>query len=71
MEMLKEKLFPDVEVEPIIARKIPTRSASPLSTKTANAVFVHDEMLSAAHPLLKNSLPKIFVFDEYLHGNGH
>lgn len=68
MEMLKEKLFPDVEVEPIIARKIPTRSASPLSTKTANAVFVHDEMLSAAHPLLKNSLPKIFVFDEYLHG---
>ena len=32
------------------------------------AVFVHDEMLSAAHPLLKNSNAKFFVFDESLQG---
>jgi deoxyribodipyrimidine photo-lyase len=68
LEMLEAKLFPEGEVEPMIPRKVATKPSSPFSTKTANAVFVHDEMLSAAHPLLKNSIPKFFVFDDYLHG---
>lgn len=46
---------------------------TPLPKKTmsgfpATAVFVHDEMLSAAHVLLKKPLPKIFVFDPEVHG---
>jgi deoxyribodipyrimidine photo-lyase len=32
------------------------------------AVFIHDEMLSAAHVLLMKPLPKIFVFDPQIHG---
>jgi deoxyribodipyrimidine photo-lyase len=32
------------------------------------AVFIHDEMLSAAHVLLTKPLPKIFVFDQKIHG---
>lgn len=68
MEMLEAKLFPEGEFEPLIPRKITKAPAVTFSTKSAKAVFVHDEMLSAAHPLLKNSLPKFFVFDDLLHG---
>jgi deoxyribodipyrimidine photo-lyase len=39
-----------------------------LSSHRAVAIFVHDEMLSSAHPLLRRSMPKIFVFDDILHG---
>lgn len=39
-----------------------------LSAHRAVAIFVHDEMLSSAHPLLRRSMPKIFVFDDILHG---
>lgn len=40
-----------------------------LSGHPAVAVFVHDEMLSAAHPLLNRPFPKIFVFDPQIHGH--
>ena len=40
-----------------------------MSSHQAVAIFVHDEMLSSAHPLLRRSMPKIFVFDDFLHGN--
>lgn len=39
-----------------------------MSTHQAVAIFVHDEMLSAAHPLMHKPMPKIFVFDDLLHG---
>jgi deoxyribodipyrimidine photo-lyase len=39
-----------------------------ISTHQAVGIFVHDEMLSAAHPLLRRSMPKFFVFDDFLHG---
>ena len=39
-----------------------------ISTHQAVAIFVHDEMLSSAHPLLRRSMPKFFVFDDLLHG---
>ena len=32
------------------------------------SVFVHDEMLSAANPLLEKPFPKLFVFDPQIHG---
>lgn len=40
-----------------------------VSSYTAIAVFVHDEMLSSAHPLLRQPFPKFFVFDPLIHGN--
>jgi deoxyribodipyrimidine photo-lyase len=39
------------------------------SSFKAIAIFVHDEMLSAAHDLLRNPFPKIFVFDPQLYGH--
>lgn len=67
VEMLESKLFGGTEAEPLAARTI--RRAAPVrfSENTAVAVFVHDEMLSAAHPLIKNSTAKFFVFDEQLY----
>ena len=67
-EQLKEQLFSNAA--PALAKVhrviMPERMA--LSRHQAVAIFVHDEMLSAAHPLLRKSMPKIFVFDELLHG---
>jgi deoxyribodipyrimidine photo-lyase len=68
MEMIEAKLFPDGEIVEILPRQTAKQAAKVYSTKTANAVFVHDEMLSAAHPLLKNSVPKFFIFDDNIHG---
>ena len=45
---------------------IPTKDA--LSTHQAMAIYVHDEMLSGAHPLLRRPMAKMFVFDNFLHG---
>lgn len=67
LEMLDAKLFSD-EFEPLIPRNVSKPAPMAFSTQTASAVFVHDEMLSAAHPLLKNSMPKFFVFDDKIHG---
>lgn len=35
----------------------------------ALAVFIHDEMLSSEHDLLKQPFPKVFVFDPQIHGH--
>lgn len=67
-EMLEEKLFPKTELTSITARSVPKQPMGALSTGGAIAVLVHDEMLSAANPLLRNSMPKFFVFDDSLHG---
>lgn len=68
MEMLEAKLFSGEKFEPLIERKVSKQSAIRFSTQTASALFLHDEMLSAAHPLLKNSMPRFFVFDDNVHG---
>lgn len=68
LEMLETKLFSDDVYEPLIVQNVSKPAAMTFSTQTASAVFVHDEMLSAAHPLLKNSMPKFFVFDDTIHG---
>ncbi len=67
VEMLDAKLFGQTGAEPLIERSITRSTATRFSTNTAVAVFVHDEMLSAAHPLIKNSTTKFFVFDEALY----
>ena len=46
--------------------KMPAKVA--LSTHQAVAIYVHDEMLSGAHPLLRRPMAKFFVFDDFLHG---
>jgi len=48
---------------------LPLVASSTLPAASAAAVFVHDEMLSAAHPLLAQPLPKIFVFDRQRYAN--
>ena len=54
-------------MKPAKVHRVNMPSGAPFSPHKAVAVFVHDEMLSAAHPLLRKPMAKIFVFDEYLH----
>lgn len=67
-EALNEQLFANQTPAPAKKHKISMPLKAPISTHQAIAIFVHDEMLSAAHPLLRKSMPTIFVFDEFLHG---
>jgi deoxyribodipyrimidine photo-lyase len=67
-EVLNERLF-DATLVPI-AKKY-TLTSIPrqmMSGHPTVAVFIHDEMLTAAHPLIKKPFPKIFVFDPQIHG---
>ncbi len=67
-EVLNERLF-DATLVPIAKKySAPPVSRHMMSGHPAIAVFVHDEMLSAAHALLKQPFPKIFVFDPQLYG---
>ena len=67
-EVLNERLFK--------AALLPTAKQCTLTPPAKHAVsgvsglevFIHDEMLSAAHVLLTKPLPKIFVFDKKIHG---
>lgn len=68
-EALSERLFnqtlaPNAKQYPI--KLLPMRA--PSSFKTI-AIYVHDEMLSAAHDLFKRPFPKFFVFDPQLYGH--
>jgi deoxyribodipyrimidine photo-lyase len=68
-EALGERLFSDAPAETAkqyVIQRIPMRVSSTFNTV---AVFVHDEMLSAAHDLMKRPFPKIFVFDPLLYGH--
>jgi deoxyribodipyrimidine photo-lyase len=67
-ETLNDRLFNQTLVP--VAKKY---SLSPLTRNIVShyptkAIFVHDEMLSSAHPLLQKPFPKIFVFDPQIHG---
>jgi deoxyribodipyrimidine photo-lyase len=67
-EVLNDRLFNRTLVP--IAKQY---ALMPLAKQTVSgfptvAIFVHDEMLSAAHDLLKKPFPKFFVFDPQIHG---
>ncbi len=67
-EQLQERLFANGQPQPAKAHRVIMPERISLSSHRAVAIFVHDEMLSAAHPLLRKSMPKIFVFDDFMHG---
>jgi deoxyribodipyrimidine photo-lyase len=67
-EALNEQLFAGATPAKAKLYTINLPEKAPLSTHQALAVLVHDEMLSAAHPLLRSAMHQFFVFDDTLHG---
>ena len=67
-EQLKDQLFSAASPQPAKTHRVIMPEKTALSTHRAVAIFVHDEMLSSAHPLLRRSMPKFFVYDDLLHG---
>ena len=67
-EMLGERLFGDARPAKAKEHNTIMLEKAPLSINRAVAIFVHDEMLSPAHPLMRKPMPKIFVFDDAIHG---
>ena len=67
-EQLKDQLFSAKSPQPAKTHRVIMPEKIALSTHRAVAIFVHDEMLSSAHPLLRRSMPKFFVYDDLLHG---
>ena len=62
-EVLNDRLFAQT-LEPVAKKyEIKPLTRNKVSHFQAKAIFVHDEMLSAAHVLLQKPFPKIFVFD--------
>jgi deoxyribodipyrimidine photo-lyase len=68
-ESLSERLFSPALTEVAKKYDLPVFATPPQVEARAQAVLVHDEMLSAAHPLLAQALPKFFVFDTKLYAN--
>lgn len=67
-EILNARLF-NSSITPSIKQYVITHlPKKPVSNYPALAVFVHDEMLSAANPIFDKPFPKFFVFDPQLHG---
>jgi deoxyribodipyrimidine photo-lyase len=67
-EKIGERLFANTKPAKAKEHRVIMPDRMPISTHRAIAIFVHDEMLSAAHPLLRKPMPKIFVFDDALYG---
>lgn len=67
-ETLNNQLFTAPEVLEAKKYTITRLPKNAVSIHTSMAVFVHDEMLSAAHALMQQPFPKIFVFDPAIHG---
>ena len=67
-ETLSNSLFSVNNIEPAKKYKVVMPIAEAISSHQARAIFVHDEMLSAANPLMYKPMPKFFVFDDFLHG---
>ena len=67
MEILQLKLFPESTPTSAVVHRVSMSPREPFSPHKAVAVFIHDEMLSSAHPLLRKPMAKVFVFDHYLH----
>jgi deoxyribodipyrimidine photo-lyase len=66
-EVLTAKLFNAVTTpaKQYVITHLPKKAVSAFPTM---AIFVHDEMLSAANPIFDKPFPKIFVFDPQIHG---
>ena len=67
-EQLQQQLFSEVTSATAKLHPVAMPEKTALSSYQAVAIYVHDEMLSSANPLLRRSMPKIFVFDDFLHG---
>lgn len=67
LETLNEKLFKQATPAPAKVQRVTMLPRVALSTQKSVAVFVHDEMLSAAHQLLRKPMAKFFIFDDNLH----
>ncbi len=67
-EALNEKLFANAKPGQAKLHRVMMPERAPISVHRAIAIYVHDEMLSSAHPLLRKPMPKIFVFDDFLYG---
>jgi deoxyribodipyrimidine photo-lyase len=66
-EVLNDRLF-DKTLVPIAKKyELTTLPKNIVSNHPTVAVFIHDEMLSAANVLLKQPFPKIFIFDPQLY----
>ena len=66
-EALNEKLFGQATPTPAKLHRVHKPAKEPISQHQAVAIFVHDELLSPAHHLLRKPMAKFFVFDENLH----
>ena len=67
-EQLQQQLFSTVTQQKAKTHRVHMPEKMAISTHQAVAILVHDEMLSSAHPILRRSMPKFFVFDDLLHG---
>lgn len=68
-EALNIRLF-DTTLVPV-AKQYPVRPMprNTMAVHPATGIYIHDEMLTMTHPLVKMPFPKIFVFDPQLHGH--
>ena len=66
-ELINEKLFAGSVAGVAKTYRVNLPAKDALSTHQAVAIYVHDEMLSGAHPLLRRPMAKVFVFDDFLH----
>ena len=67
-EAINDKLFSNGVIGVAKTHRVNMPAKDALSTHQAVAIYVHDEMLSGAHPLLRRPMAKFFVFDDFLHG---
>ena len=67
-EAINDKLFAGNDAGAAKTHRVNMPTKDALSTHQAVAIYVHDEMLSGAHPMLRRPMAKIFVFDDFLHG---
>ncbi|NOU41536.1 MAG: DNA photolyase [Methylotenera sp.] len=68
-EALNERLFNKAPASSAKQYPIKLLPMTVPSSFKAIAIYVHDEMLSAAHDLFKRPFPKFFVFDPQLYGH--
>ena len=66
-EELSDSIFSVNNIEPAKKYKIAMPQKEAISIHQARAILVHDEMLSAANPLMHKPMPKFFVFDDFIH----
>jgi deoxyribodipyrimidine photo-lyase len=67
-EAISDKLFASNEPSAAKTHRVNMPAKDALSIHQAVAIYVHDEMINPAHPLLRRPMAKVFVFDDFLHG---